>query len=83
MNCEIAWEGRAAKEFDALPEIVRERIFSALALLAIESRGDVRPLHGREGMFRLRVGEYRVLFVRVGGTLVVQRVASRGSAYKE
>lgn len=82
MRREVAWEATAAKQFDALPEPVRERILSALAVLAIESRGDVRPLQGHEGMFRLRVGEYRVLFVRVGDALVVQRVAPRGSAYR-
>ncbi len=46
MRWEIAWEHVAAKQFDDLPGAVREDILRALALLAMENRGDVKRLRG-------------------------------------
>ncbi len=51
----------AAKEFDLLPSEVREAILKALTGYAITGEGDVKALSGRKA-FRLRVGDYRVLF---------------------
>ena len=57
----IVFTSTAAKQFDALPQRARSVIGAALDHYAMEGRGDVKRLQGREG-FRMRVGEYRVLF---------------------
>ena len=49
---------RAAKELDALPAEDRFAVTEALTLYAIEGRGDVKKLAGREG-YRLRVRDCR------------------------
>lgn len=41
---------------------------------------NIKALQGREG-YRLRVGDYRVLFTIDGDTMVVKAVRKRGEAY--
>lgn len=43
---------------------------------------DVKSLKGEPGMFRLRVGDWRVLLSQDGEVIAVIRVAARGSAYE-
>jgi mRNA interferase RelE/StbE len=82
MRREIVWESTAAKEFDRLPPVVQEDILQSLAHLVIEERGDVKRLQGVSGAYRLRVGEYRVLFMIEGLSLIVIGVRTRGAAYR-
>jgi len=53
----------AAREFDGLPEYVRLRVRNAIDLLATDPRprGTVK-LRGSTSLFRIRVGDYRVIF---------------------
>ena len=57
----IIFTVKAAKELDSLPEPARTNVSGALNSYAIDGRGDVKKLRGREG-YRLRVGDYRVIF---------------------
>lgn len=57
----IVFTSVAAKQFDALPLVAQIAVEKALDQLAIEGVGDVKKLQGRDG-YRLRVGEYRMLF---------------------
>ena len=57
----IIFTAAAAKQFDALPAPARLTIEAALSRYAVSGLGDVTKLSGRDG-FRMRVGEYRVLF---------------------
>jgi mRNA-degrading endonuclease RelE of RelBE toxin-antitoxin system len=63
---------------------IRKRIWSALDRLLAEDRSlDIRRLTGSEH-FRLRVGDWRVIFDydRDAETLLIQRVLPRGRAYE-
>jgi len=58
-----------------------------LLLTAIEklpSEGDIARVEGRKGYYRLRVGDYRVIFTVDNGRLVVVVIDanSRGQIYK-
>jgi mRNA interferase RelE/StbE len=57
----IIFSNRAAKEMDALPVTARAAIEMALARYAQTGLGNVKRLQG-EALWRLRVGEYRVVF---------------------
>ncbi len=70
---------KAAKDLDALPAVARHSITEALAAYASEGRGDVKKLSGREG-FRLRVGEYRVIFGDDGETILAVYIGRRTSS---
>ena len=64
----------------------RKRILSRIEAIAADptSRAlDVRPLAGSD-LFRLRVGDHRVLFSldMTGGELTVELIRTRGDIYK-
>jgi mRNA interferase RelE/StbE len=84
LSWKVLWLDRALKETERLDRPTRERIFDAVERLATTGQGDVRPLLGRSGEYRLRVGNWRILFQRDGAQLVilVLRVRPRGDAYK-
>ena len=44
---------------------------------------DIKPLQGKQGWFRCRIGDIRILFVRLpNGVLVLKRAGFRGEVYK-
>ena len=60
------------------------RIRAALYDLSKEPpEGDIKPLSGQAGYFRVRVGKYRVLFRYEEDTIFVINIDPRGQAYKK
>lgn len=57
---------------------VRRRIETAIQLLPV---GDVKKLKGQP-YYRLRVGDFRVLFDRNGEVLLIVKIDNRGRVYK-
>ena len=68
----------ARKTLDRLPRKLRDRIETAIELLP---KGDVKRLQGRDD-FRLRVGDWRVIFTMDATAITVRVVAPRGGAYR-
>jgi mRNA interferase RelE/StbE len=66
---------------------VRRRIRDALLELAESpfQASEVKRLKGRQGQFRKRVGNFRIIYEIVDKQLIilVLKISSRGSAYKE
>ena len=85
MSYEITFRPRADKALDRLPPGIQQRIISGIAALAEKPRGkDTKALKGDlKGMRRLRVGEYRVLYVADDGarTVDILRIGPRGDFY--
>ncbi|MCX4325698.1 MAG: type II toxin-antitoxin system RelE/ParE family toxin [Lachnospiraceae bacterium] len=57
----------------------RNRILTAIHSLPT---GDVIKLQGKSG-YRLRVGNFRIIFDRNGNILYISRIGNRGQVYKE
>jgi mRNA interferase RelE/StbE len=77
--------GPAKRQIAKLPEFVQRRIFRALeGLREIPRRGDIKAMAGESDDYRLRVGDYRVLFtVHKDSQMVeVTAVRHRSSAYE-
>ncbi|HHY74358.1 MAG TPA: type II toxin-antitoxin system RelE/ParE family toxin [Bacillus bacterium] len=63
----------------------QERIAAGLkGLLNIPSEGDIKILKGYSGLYRLRIGNYRIIFEINHDEQVVyiQAIGSRGDIYK-
>lgn len=74
----------AEKDLRRLDPPIRKRVFASLDRLLAEDRSlDVRRLTGSE-RFRLRVGDWRVIFDydRETEAVLVRRVLPRGRAYE-
>jgi mRNA interferase RelE/StbE len=81
----IEFDRAAAKELLALPNTMRDRIGAALEKLALNpaAAANVKALKG--GGYRLRVGDYRVLYKLKNEILVVLviKIAHRRDAYRQ
>jgi len=72
----IVFTPRAAKEFDTLPHAAQVDIEDGLSRFAIKGRGDVKRLQGLSG-YRLRIGEYRVIFDEDRTTILAFTIGRR------
>jgi mRNA interferase RelE/StbE len=76
---------RARKDLDDLPDAIVSRILARLEQLKLDPRpGDVKKLKGREA-WRIRVGDYRVIYTLDDKTLLVLvvRVGHRRDIYRD
>lgn len=78
---EIIIQKKAKKFIDALPRNDRIRVVDAIEQLPNGS--DIKPLKGHDGLFRLRVGSYRIIYTVDHGQLVVYVIDAnnRGQVY--
>jgi mRNA interferase RelE/StbE len=82
MTYAIEWNARARKDFDALDPQLSRRIRAAIERL-VNGEGDVRRLTDVEPpLFRLRVGDWRVLFRHERQAIVILRILPRDKAYR-
>lgn len=58
---------------------IRRRIEAAIHTLPL---GDVKKLQGQSG-YRLRVGDFRILFDEEGNVIMIIRIDNRGQVYKK
>lgn len=82
MRYEVVFRHRAIKDLDSLRQELRERILERIACLEAGLAGDVKRLTRFVPDYRLRVGQYRVLFEVVGHQVVGYRVLHRREAYR-
>jgi mRNA interferase RelE/StbE len=79
---EVQWTKRALRATSRLDRPTRERISKEVESFAATGQGDVRRLKGKlDGLFRLRVGDWRVFFSTEGNRLLIRAVRPRGDAY--
>ncbi|WP_347349899.1 type II toxin-antitoxin system RelE family toxin [Mesorhizobium australafricanum] len=72
----IILSAAAARDLDNLPADVREQVSEGLIAYAVNARGDVKRLAGRDG-YRLRVGRYRVIFDEDRTTILAIYIGKR------
>ncbi|WP_125609568.1 type II toxin-antitoxin system RelE family toxin [Specibacter cremeus] len=81
----VEYDPRALKELAKLDKPVARRVFKAIEELGTDPRpSGTRPLVGYSNLWRIRVGEYRVVYTIKDADLVVLalRVAHRSSVYR-
>lgn len=77
---EINYARAAVKVINSMDRPTKQRIKAALEQLP---EGDVRPLKGSSGTYRLRVGDWRILFSYPGHDIIlVEKIGPRGQVYK-
>ena len=84
MTWQVILTQRACRDLRNLDRPVTIRIIRAINQYAQTRYGDVIPLRGREQEWRLRVGQWRVLFTfdEANESIVILRVLPRGRAYR-
>jgi len=83
MKYEIEFKPRAIKDLLALPKSTRRRIVAKIEGLTEGLTGDVKRLTNFTPEYRLRVGNYRVLFEVDERKIIVYRILHRKDAYRK
>lgn len=78
----ILWHKKAQKYLEKVEEKHRSRIRTAIRTFYEQGTGDVSKLKGYKDKYRLRVGDFRILFKHEDKNIYVLRVDSRGGVYK-
>jgi mRNA interferase RelE/StbE len=71
----------ATKQLGKLPANIRERVVDKLHRYAETGAGDVKALTGQPGA-RLRIGDYRAVFVETADAISVRAVGHRSEIYE-
>jgi mRNA interferase RelE/StbE len=85
MTYRIEFVRRAAKQFKALPTQEQQRLRSKIDALASEPRPTgVIKLAGEENLYRIRVGDYRIVYAIQDDQLLilVVKVSHRRDVYR-
>jgi mRNA interferase RelE/StbE len=83
MIFEVELKPRAIKDLKHLQKVETLRIIQALELLKNDMGGDVKRLTNFTPEYRLRVGNYRVLFELTDDfRIIVYRIVHRREAYR-
>ena len=77
----VSYTISATRQLRKLPAEIRERIIDKLRRYAESGAGDVKALSGQPGA-RLRIGDYRVIFVEAVDVISVRAVGHRSDIYE-
>ncbi|MBD0387461.1 MAG: type II toxin-antitoxin system RelE/ParE family toxin [Nostoc sp. C3-bin3] len=86
MSYEVKFSRGAKKQFRKLPIDIQQRIQTKINDLAIEPRPNgVKKLQGDENSYRIRVGDYRVVYEINDDVLIVTviKIGHRSEIYKD
>ena len=82
---DVYYTRRASRDLELLPFQIQKRVASKMRFFA----GQPNPLgfaetliDHREGDYRFRIGDYRVIFDVVGGKIYILKIKKRDNAYQ-
>ena len=70
---------QAAKYINSQDRSAQQRIREGIEKIP---EGDIKPLKGAPGTFRLRVGDWRILFSNITDGIYIREIGPRGGIYK-
>jgi mRNA-degrading endonuclease RelE of RelBE toxin-antitoxin system len=78
---QINYSQEALDNLRALPPRFADQIIRKIARLEHGLAGDIKRLQVGDFGYRLRSGDYRILFDIVGDRIAIQRIKKRAEAY--
>lgn len=81
MAYEIEYNTEARRDLRKLSPEVARRVIEKINRMTEGLTGDVKRLRNFSPEYRLRVGDWRVLFAIEGNTIVIHHVSHRSQAY--
>jgi mRNA interferase RelE/StbE len=79
---DVHFKPKAVKDIESLPPKMQTRILARIEEMSDNLKGNVKHLTDSTPEYRLRVGEYRVLFELEGKAIIIYRVRHRREAYR-
>lgn len=82
MRYDVRFKPRAIKDIEGLPSRIQDRVLARIEKMSNDLKGDVKRLTNFTPEYRLRVGDFRVLFEIEGETIIIYRIRHRREAYR-
>ncbi|MBN1472580.1 MAG: type II toxin-antitoxin system RelE/ParE family toxin [Syntrophaceae bacterium] len=82
MKYDVQFKPRAVKDIEKLSLQLQTKIIKGIEIMSDDLLGDVKRLTNFTPEFRLRVGDYRVLFEIENESIIVYRVRHRREVYR-
>ncbi len=81
---QLVFETQAARDIHSLDPTVQRRVTAALLRYARHGHGDVKKLSGvgPPSEYRMRAGDWRIIFLENNESVSVLRVLHRSKAYR-
>ena len=77
----IIYDDKAREDLDNLPAKNALQIVRKIGRLENGLQGDIKMLKGHDVAYRLRMGNFRILFDVDGGKMTIRRIKDRKEAY--
>jgi mRNA interferase RelE/StbE len=81
MKYQIEFKPRATKDLRSINQNAARKILTKIRAMENDLVGDVKHLTEFEPQYRLRTGNYRVLFNIENGKIIIYRIKHRREAY--
>jgi len=80
----VNWSRESLEQLDSLDSLIRERVLSKVGWLGEHFEDIVpEPLHKEmKGLYKLRVGDYRVVYAVRGDSIFIEVVGHRRDIYR-
>jgi mRNA interferase RelE/StbE len=78
----VQFKPQAVKDIESLSSTFQLRVIKKIEEMSDNLKGDVKHLTDSTPEFRLRVGDYRVLFEIEGERIIIYRIRHRREAYR-
>jgi len=78
---QIEYGVSALEDLDRLPARERAQILRKIERLQLGLHGNIKRLHASAAMYRLRMGDYRILFDVENDVIIVRRIGNRKDVY--
>jgi len=82
MRYDVQFKPAAVKDIKGIPARTQSRILAKIEAMSDDLKGNVTRLTGFTREYRLRVGDYHVLFEIEGKSVIIYRVRHRREAYR-
>lgn len=86
MAYQIEFSKRAERQFEALPQQIQNRLQPRIDALALDPRpSGIKKLEETESQYRLRVGDYRIVYEIQDAILLIilVRIGHRSDIYRK
>jgi mRNA interferase RelE/StbE len=77
----IEYGSVAQNDLDSLPDKIRKQVLRKMERLEAGLHGDIKRLRRADTAYRLRMGDYRILFDVEGDVIVIRRIGDRKRIY--
>lgn len=82
MKYTIEFKSTAIKDLQKINSTDAQKLLNKIQLLEDNLKGDIKKLTNYTPEFRLRAGDYRVLFELIENKIIIYRIKHRKDVYK-